>query len=1526
MSHDSPTRRHSLSKTKENPADLIKKFLQNPESQTLQKKAIIYLTKVDISAISKEELVLTSSFWLYSLSVFLRNISKSSSYNYFMRLTICGDIYAQFMCALNSAKLSLKPFLDFLHHDNPLLYNVDNYPNDIYKVMHRNKTINGSQIYGYLTKKSATNINMKEVLVYSMLFASQRYSLTQILVSHSELIKFIDKYMPILTRNQNEYQIPSLDDITPEFLMSYIGKVHLPFNCLIYLLVRYTYCKLFEYQHSFMFHIPGLYDIVLSFVEEDPNFKIDDLLGLFVIFNSDPIGFPVHLAFTEVDHYKFLCCMALTNLYLPTDEETLFATLSFEYKPGPTVSFLLAYDLQQGKDDIMTKFFIKQNRPKNISYEWKDEIALIFQISKWDLSNIPMEDMISLAEKGDISAIKILRKRPDCVSLLKPEENYYHSLLKSFLEPMQLDTQIPFSQNGAIQVFILKIKSKSKEFVPKIKDLLIQLEQEVMKITREYIREDEVIESVYSGIPSQNDRIVRANIPKSGTSLFLDSNCPFQWIASIIDSSCRYLMHMEVKLDDSFIPIITDYANHFYMNLGSFKDAYIKLFNSVKPTIFQDRKITHLYNAFKINNLDKPDLVKLFSNTLLEPTNTEVLGEFLIYLYENKFNNSLSCILSLTTKAVIAFYHGLKSDKERIEFYRNVINDVVFANKAILVFSDIMVQERLGNELVDILAAKAQKNPQLIRLIMEFLQYDKQLAKKALIMLADFPPDVPYPYIQLLHNLCHHIKQYDFKDKVNYEPIDLEWSEDAVTGNFDVNMLQESIWDEPQTDECTYNLTTEETEQHLFSCVTCGIRGRKRVCFRCAHTCHKNHDVHYQGFAKGVCECSKLVHHCEKQENAQEVVLDDNIILKMFFNVAEVSPVPKESQFDNNNTDFIMQYSRFTLIPEFNLDNVPTANGIKNSLIKTKILPSVLTYIVASVPFQLVCTHQEYIIMASGNAIFLYSSDLILLNQFTVSHPVFILKSNGKKIAAMGSSVISIITINNGIFAIYATYQPKLSYPNAYLIGLHWFSDDQMIYMSSSTIYYVNKDKSTIMINPSDNRVLSDATIISFAPITRTKMVMVSFSNGKIANYNLTNDKEIKITIYLCRYNSPILSYSEELEILFVSESNQPLRCISLKDINNVPSDLQFKAFAVTFPSSAIFLFSHPANHNILYFVIPFSFTVYSIEVNFDTIECSIFGSHDRDRGLPFFEYVMPFLSAFVHKQSVYLIRSNGQIVRISQQENKNQLIVPPSFWAKTIINHESVSLTANQKPINLKSSIAVTGIEKADISIQSNNPNFSIVGFRIYPKNDPLNIIYKTRRYESKSLADCMIPLTPEEVKAGGTFHFSISSNGKQGFDIAKIVVHSMKTDEIVYPFREKITSKVDWMLDSTKLFDYQDPKNHPTSSKMSILNILAHAFTHSQISSDDLKKLIYLLYQNREISSYARMLLIKTQISNDFKVRVWGEKLKDLIERGQIVEDMWDVVWHDYNMMPLEIRDNIRAVLWEKSPSFPGLAYAFM
>ena len=49
--------------------------------------------------------------------------------------------------------------------------------------------------------------------------------------------------------------------------------------------------------------------------------------------------------------------------------------------------------------------------------------------------------------------------------------------------------------------------------------------------------------------------------------------------------------------------------------------------------------------------------------------------------------------------------------------------------------------------------------------------------------------------------------------------------------------------------------TSDETEQEMFSCLTCGIEAGRFVCLNCSGQCHEGHDVRSVGCGHGYCDC-----------------------------------------------------------------------------------------------------------------------------------------------------------------------------------------------------------------------------------------------------------------------------------------------------------------------------------------------------------------------------------------------------------------------------------------------------------------------------------------------------------------------------------------------------------------------------------------------------------------------------------------------------------------------------------------------
>jgi hypothetical protein len=109
-----------------------------------------------------------------------------------------------------------------------------------------------------------------------------------------------------------------------------------------------------------------------------------------------------------------------------------------------------------------------------------------------------------------------------------------------------------------------------------------------------------------------------------------------------------------------------------------------------------------------------------------------------------------------------------------------------------------------------------------------------------------------------------------------------------------------------------------------------------------------------------------------------------------------------------------------------------------------------------------------------------------------------------------------------------------------------------------------------------------------------------------------------------------------------------------------------------------------------------------------------------------------------------------------------------------------------------------------------------------------------------------------------------------------------------------------------------------------MSALNVMPE----EEFDREVIVKLVNVMYSSRKFSKFARAALAKIVTVKPEIVHVWREVLREMLVRGEVVEELWPFLWSDLEIFDADHEEMLQELVWKSSPgigSIPSILAAF-
>lgn len=757
------------------------------------------------------------------------------------------------------------------------------------------------------------------------------------------------------TINADELSVESLDQL--------ITQLQTTIDPIIILLVRFFVAKMYDKTVDNLIDVPGLYDTILLFFEENNEINIDSYTPLFLYYTSNQVSYPIPLTYLPTHQFLFFSALGLANLYEPADEDILLSTISFEQYPEPSLALVFSFNLTTS----FISNFLQYAVEADLNYDWKAEMDFLRQFVKFPPK---MDELIEQSKSNNLEAIKFLLKDAKCLPLLSPDSVPSHKLIKAFHEPIP-ENPIPhiteFNRETAI-LFYRYLASKFSITKEQAVIYMNDIDKELQKLTNEYCNNDvSLYHMIYSGInPMPNAKQFPGKTISSPEDLFaINPDNKFENLSMIIDLlySLMLKLHFDYSADGNLKNILhlaASFHVHYALSLLN-KDRADRLFGPNYRSTAELVPIEHL--IFLIQNSQKVDYLNRYKS-LIRNLNTLNAFYLLKNIYKLKNAEITSSILPMMPPLPMIPPNTF-TDAELLDLISISLSSGL--SKNVMAFINRLIQMGKNDEVLDVLFSNLASNAPALSSIFKSFPNSNQLAQYFFSHFELLPNEISLELASLILKLTNSIQQSNdpIPETPRREGIPNTWPESQITQpeqtissknetKFPFSTPDEpSIWEVNDHEHCTYLDTGNHYEdQPFFRCLTCKFTQNEGVCSYCATHCHKGHRIYYDSnvscycdcFNHGnVCQCNPRNNHDQKTENSsesnQKIDLDTNTIIKYFLKMAE-SKFIKLSKDDINSA---------SLIAKECIDSGQLSSGISNSF-PNIILSSVLRRSLSSPP------------------------------------------------------------------------------------------------------------------------------------------------------------------------------------------------------------------------------------------------------------------------------------------------------------------------------------------------------------------------------------------------------------------------------------------------------------------------------------------------------------------------------------------------------------------------------------------------
>ena len=869
-----------------------------------------------------------------------------------------------------------------------------------------------SPLLSFLRKYDPSIRNVKDFFGYALVISLDRLGISNMISVY--LTNFpIQKYRFMLTP-----ETFTMENETPQSLIERSKALTPPINPIIILLVRYASNRLFGKMDFKYFKIPNLIETIISYLEEDSEYKIDELVNLLIYYSGDQIDIPVHLTYTNANHFLFFIALALTNHYQEIDSSILLSTISFEYSPNPSIALVLAHNLN--KSFIIE--FIQHALQSSLSQEWSDIIHYLSQFLKLPPK---MEDLVEQAKGQNISAIKKLLADPQCVPLLKPDEFLNHKLLYIYhTKDLKIPEEINFDRADAFLFFRLKSSEKHPNQTI-IWDILKNAAKIVSKMTKEISKYCLPLRlAIYSGIkPPQIQYLPKLNPLSTVVDFFYpEISSPFQNISSIVSSLLFFLDDSLGEKDMELLTMVFRLNNHYFLCLNQI-DCGTKIFGKIYkefsnklPIVYFLKSIEYVNDTKKIEatkqkypnclQINENEVIELFQQIIISPQTKPHLIYLLKQLYASNNEYVFSRIVQMVPSIVSQISTNF-SNEEVMKIIMNLFNYDL--PQSISILGTKLISDGNENELFSFLASKSIEKPDMVSNICYSMTKSNKFAQYFFDHIISFIPEkISFNLAYLIKNLSTFLTpiSFEYPSYPKLKPESVSWKEDHELLNkeeeeeecysfFESNAIQKafpdfpysttdkpSIWEIPLLEHCSFIDTgTHYEKQPFFKCLTCNLIGHEGTCEYCAIHCHKGHLVYFSETTSAFCDCFEREKTClsnprnslhaqtiENQKSLHEP--DEHIqihsksaidfILK-FSHSEFTDEIPDLNSVPLRQLKYVKYSNLVNLCDPFTMPSLPILSQLKSIISKNKIPPQISERRVNIKPFDLVSIIQPQI-------------------------------------------------------------------------------------------------------------------------------------------------------------------------------------------------------------------------------------------------------------------------------------------------------------------------------------------------------------------------------------------------------------------------------------------------------------------------------------------------------------------------------------------------------------------------------------
>jgi hypothetical protein len=131
-----------------------------------------------------------------------------------------------------------------------------------------------------------------------------------------------------------------------------------------------------------------------------------------------------------------------------------------------------------------------------------------------------------------------------------------------------------------------------------------------------------------------------------------------------------------------------------------------------------------------------------------------------------------------------------------------------------------------------------------------------------------------------------------------------------------------------------------------------------------------------------------------------------------------------------------------------------------------------------------------------------------------------------------------------------------------------------------------------------------------------------------------------------------------------------------------------------------------------------------------------------------------------------------------------------------------------------------------------------------------------------------------------------------------------------------------VDWLLDSTNLFDFNCERLVARDVRQEMLLAVANAVAGGDNRDPGtLAQLLDLLYTDPAVSLFCRLVLVKMRAAEELVVAIWTGAMEKIVNEGRIHPELVEAFWRDFALIPEHRRRDLEPLVWEKVARPGGL-----